>query len=278
MRRLLFAALASSAVLSNAQDTWSVAELLDRAGRYVRKFEQDLSVVIADESYQQLVTSAVANGALASRRTKAEFAFIDVPDEHKWIALRNVVEVNGRAVADRRGRIEAILRGSASGRQSRIQALADDSARYNIGGLYRNFNDPTLAALFLDPEAQGRFSFWQDGSETIDGVKTVRLAYREMQTPTAIRRGDVDLFSSGNVWVDESGRIVRTTLRVTDSERGVTGNVTVTFRVDPRLGFLVPYRMDEAYLQVSGQRITSVATYSNVRRFETSSRIVEPKQ
>lgn len=270
-------ALASSAIVLNAQQATSVAGLLDRAGQYVKQFERDLSVVIADESYQQLVTLAATSRALTSRHTKAEFAFIEVPDEHDWIAVRNVVEVNGRRVADRRGGIEAILRGPTSDRRFRVRALAEESARYNVGAIYRNFSDPTFAVLFLDPATQHRFSFWDAGSEVIDRVKTVRLAYREVQTPTEIRRGEVDLFANGSVWVDQSGRIVRTTLQITDSGQGVTGSVTVNFRIEARLGFLVPYRMDETYSQLSGQRITCAATYSNFRRFETSGRIIEPK-
>jgi hypothetical protein len=171
LRRLLVVALSSSAIVLNARQAPSVPRLLDRAGQYVKQFEQDLSVVIADESYQQLVTSAASARALMSRHTKAEFALIEVPDEHDWIAVRNVVEVGGRRVADQRGGIQAILRGLTSDRRSRIRALADESARYNVGAIYRNFSDPTLAVLFLDPATRHRFSFWDAGSEVVDHVK-----------------------------------------------------------------------------------------------------------
>ena len=280
LRRLLVVTLASSAIVLNARQARPVAGLLDRAGQYVKQFEQDLSVVIADESYQQLVTSAASTRALISRQTKAEFALIELADEQDWIGVRNVVEVNGRRVADQRDGIQAILRGSTRDRRSRVRALADESARYNVGAVYRNFSDPTLAALFLDPATQHRFSFWEAGSDVIDRVKVVRLAYREVLKPTRIRRDDIDLFANGSVWADQNGRIVRTTLEIVDSgpsaTGSVTGSVTVNFRIEARLGFLVPYRMDETYLQATGQRITSTATYSNFRRFETSGRIIEP--
>ena len=159
LRGLLVVALASSAIVLNAQQASSVTGLLERAGQYVKQFEQDLSVVIADESYQQLVTSAASSRALTSRHTKAEFALIELPYEHDWIGVRNVVEVNGRRVADQHGGIEAILRGSTRDRRSRVRALAEESARYNVGAIHRNFSDPTLAALFLDPATQHRFSF-----------------------------------------------------------------------------------------------------------------------
>jgi hypothetical protein len=277
LRRLLVVTFASSAIVLSARQAPPVAGLLERAGQYVKQFEQELSVVIADESYQQVVTSVASTRALISRHTKAEFALIELADEHDWIGVRNVVEVNGRRVADQRGGIPAILRGPTRDRRSRVRALAEESARYNVGAVYRNFSDPTFAALFLDPATQHRFSFWEAGSDVIDRVKVVRLAYREVLKPTRIRRDDVDLFANGSVWVDQNGRILRTALEIIDSGQSVTGSVTVNFRIEARLGFLVPYRMDETYAQATGQRITSAATYSNFRRFETSGRIVEPK-
>ena len=100
---------------------------------------------------------------------------------------------------------------------------------------------------------------------------------REVRPPTVVRRDDVDLYANGNVWggrerANCSNDAAHHRLR---SRRD--RSVTVTFRIEARLGFLVPYRMDETYSQVSGQRITSAATYSNFRRFETSGRLIEPK-
>jgi hypothetical protein len=136
MKTFLAAALASLLVQpATTQPNPALDELLDRAGKYVKQLEQDLSVVIADESYDQLVTSAASPVPLQRRRTQAEIAFVEVADEHDWTAIRNVVDVDGRQVRDRGGRIEAILHRGLEDRGTRVRALADESAKYNIGGI-----------------------------------------------------------------------------------------------------------------------------------------------
>ena len=151
-------------------------------------------------------------------------------------------------------------------------------SRRRLSWIHRNFNDPTVAVLFLDPINQPRFAFRQHGFETIDHVKTARLDYHEQESPTQIGHNGQDMFAKGTAWIDPSdGRILRMTLRLSAVDHGVTVPITVDFRTDERTGFVVPRQMSETYVQSIGtyrQQIECTAIYSNIRRFETSGRIV----
>ena len=69
----------------------------------------------------------------------------------------------------------------------RLRNLRDESARFNIGRLTRNLSDPTLALKVVDPAYQPRFDFTLAGSELINGIAVLKLAFTERdQTPTMI--------------------------------------------------------------------------------------------
>lgn len=69
----------------------------------------------------------------------------------------------------------------------RLRAIRDEGARFNIATVYRNLNDPTFALMFLDPAAQGRFTFKLAGQEKINGTDTVTLTFFEQKKPTLVR-------------------------------------------------------------------------------------------
>ena len=126
--------------------------------------------------------------------------------------------------------------------------LADASARYNIGQLHRNFNDPTLALLFLEPASQKRFRFSEQGQDTVDGVPLRRIAFEERGRPTIIRdaRSHRDAPSSGTLLIADDGRVMRSELRLR-VPRDTTSMIRVTFGDEPKLGMLVPRLMEEEY-------------------------------
>src|SRR5262249_25658919 len=148
-------------------DAPSIAAILNRAGEQVRRFEQEFTLVISEENYHQH-----ANGQMVSRpkrRTRAEMLFLWLPEERVWLTVRNVLNADGHPAAGVEGRLDNALRATGSDRLALLRAVINDSARFNIGRTYRNFNFPTLVLSFLDPAMQPRFTFSLAGRERIRG-------------------------------------------------------------------------------------------------------------
>src|SRR5213595_2788040 len=93
--------LAFTVVTTSARDGASLADILERAGRYVRQFGHDSAVVIGDERYTQEVHRS--GRATAYRELRSEMMFVFVAERHMWFAVRNVL-----ALKDRRGAWQSI--------------------------------------------------------------------------------------------------------------------------------------------------------------------------
>jgi hypothetical protein len=109
----------------------------------------------------------------------------------------------------------SLLTGPAGG-EAELRRIADESARYNVGPVIRNFNVPTTALFFFHPQLVDRFTFRRAGTKTIDGVSTWALDFKETRRPTLVMRSDgSDVPCEGTVWVvPADGTIVRTRLRL----------------------------------------------------------------
>ena len=204
---MMKAAIALSGLLAitahAADEPPSLIGLLDRAGRYVRTFQSDFETVISDETYvQRERQSRFDRASNATRTISSEALFMWVTEDRSWLMVRNVLKVDGRSVPDSRARLEGALRDSAprtatataqaSGVEplasrplvSRFRQLRDESARFNLGHIFRNVNDPMLPFQFVDPSYQPRFSFAIAGPDTIDGVAVWKLTFAEIETPS----------------------------------------------------------------------------------------------
>ena len=82
----------------------------------------------------------------------SEFAIVKAAGRVGWSGFRDVVEVDGKPVSDRRDRLLSLLTGPAGG-EAELRRIADESARYNVGPVIRNFNVPTTALFFFHPGA-----------------------------------------------------------------------------------------------------------------------------
>jgi hypothetical protein len=275
----------------------NIRELLARAGRYVMDYGEKLSLVVGVERYAQQAREAGA-AQPATRTLVSEFALVRV--NRDWMGFRDVFEVNGVAVRDRQDRLVTVLIGRSSDRLLQGRQIADESARYNLGPVRRNFNTPTAALFFLQPENQPRFRFTKDGDDTVDGTRVWRVAYRETERPTIVRTTDGrDVPASGTLWIDPvEGRVLRTRLDMrADIEREdetnapgtgrtrtqTTVGITVDYAPNVRFGLLLPSEMRESYevaparragSQESAATITCIATYSDFKTFETSGRLI----
>src|SRR6185295_17990348 len=118
-----------------------LADLLTRAGTHVRRFEQDFELVISDEDYRQRAGGRMY-ATSRQRRTRSEMLFMWLPGESTWLAVRNVLAVDGRPVPDSQNRLTDRLGDPSAGRVTRLRRLMDESARFNLGRIYRNINYP----------------------------------------------------------------------------------------------------------------------------------------
>jgi len=286
--------------------------VLERARQYVAAYGADLALVVGIESYDQSVRSADVAGPATqglrpwARKTVAEFAMVRTAND--WIGYRDVVELDGKIVGDRRDRLEQLFLHSPASAASQARQIADESARYNAGSLQRNFNIPTMALLFLQPVHARRFKFKQDGTDKIDGTPVWKLKFEETGRPTIVRgRENSDVPVRGRFWVDPTdGRVLKSFMEITaEAQLGATtanrdprvmgasdtsdlivetfSRVTSTYRHEPRLNMLVPAEMTEDHqglvfvAQVGQERLTSItcrAVYTGFKKFEATGRVI----
>ena len=222
------------------------------------------------------------------RLLRSDFVLTRLADSQAWAAFRDAFEVDGAAVRNRSDRLVALLSDSSGDAWSRAAAIANESARYNIGSqlITRNVNVPTFVLELLHGRNRQRFKFSalpeKKGRQTADsapapqsGVSLRAIEYRERERPTIVRqqRGGGDQPLRGTIEVDpDTGEVWQTHMTW---ERGPGGFIDVTFARVADIGVLVPVRMVEVY-RSGPTMIRGEATYSNFRRFETSSRVVVP--
>jgi len=253
----------------------STEDLLARGGRYVEDLEKQLAVVIADETYVQELWARGAR-QIASRTITSEALFMQLPNEDISLFVRNVTMVDGRPVADSKERLDRALAAPGFDYVSRLRAIDAESARYDIGHVWRTTGYPTLALRFLLPGYRQRFVFSLDGTEKLPGESTSRIKFAERDGSSVIQVNAANVRSSGTLWLrPDDGAVVRTSLelRLPSSLRV---SIVVNFQRDAALGVWVPVRMDERYDEVDGGSTRCSARYSNFRRFETSGRLIQP--
>jgi hypothetical protein len=273
-------------------------------GAYVAAYGEEASLFVAVEKYTQNVTYE-GRSPFRPRRLVAEFAIVKATGSIGWIGFRDVVEVNGEKIGDRRDRLERLLMNPA-GDGSEVIKISNESSRFNVGPISRNFNVPTTTLFFFHPSSLSRFTFSRKGTKKIEGIDTWELEFKETKRPTLIRtRKGRDVPCEGRVWVvPDDGTVVRTRLRLRgfademappppppirpkeDFRRLESlADIEVTYRRDTRLRAWLPSKMSETYEGAlpagTGQpilgRAMTVATYSEFKRFETSAKISVPK-
>jgi hypothetical protein len=272
----------------------TLVELLSSAGEYVLSYEDAFRVVVAEEVYVQRLRASPSGPVQETRRLGSDVAFVRAPDTAlPWWLLRDVYEVDGRAVRDRQARLEKLLLGGPAAGLERARAIADEGARFNLGRSLRNFNVPTLVLAFLHPSVQPRFSFERKGKATIEGRTFVELAFRELRAPTVVRGPDAhpDVLSAGRVWVHDGkdGTVGRTELVLDQRADEVRTRAVLTTEYRPyrALALWVPVEMrDRLQTALVGSRSGSVevveglAAYSAFRQAGVSTheefRVPEP--
>ena len=269
--KITLAAIAT-ALLALTQPA-DVDTLLARLDTYLAEYEPKLSELIADESMLQELRGP--KDILVVRQFNSEVAFIALPGSVGWLGFRHVKTVNATPVELAEASLTAAL--GLPGLE-RARALLNESAHHNLG-LPRTTNLPNLPLELLHRRNRGRFATRADGRETVRGIRTSRVVLRERMTPTFIVNRDTggDVPSVVRAWIDpRDGRLMRAEVNTFASAtaRQPQSSIRVEFGENKALGLLVPIEMRETFPAGAPMRGTSVASYSNFRRFTTSARIV----
>ena len=256
----------------------AMARLVD----YVDAYERLYSGLVAEEEFKQ---SSRGNNV----RLRSDFLLVKPEKSNQWVSFRDVYEVDGVAVRDRDDRLRRLFLEPGPDLGAQLQAIQDESARYNVGIVQRNINVPLFLLRFLQPENRPRFHFRLAGKRDVAGVEAWRVEFEERVFPTIItdiQGRDVD--AKGWFMVDMvTGAIVEAVLKI--EEHGSTGEIVVSFQHDARLGMWVPAEMKETYRTMMQRSLAGVprlepvvegtAKYSNFRRFQVKieEKVVIPK-
>ena len=292
---LIRRALATLAVLlllalaGQAEDA-SLDTVLARASEYAATFRQQLSGIVAEETYVQDTRTAMGmdvtvdgRGTRPTSHRELRSDFLMVRAEGTYLEFRDVFEVDGRRVRDRQERLARLFLSGDAGRDQIVQ-ITEESARYNIGSVYRNINTPALPLVFLEERFRDRFTFkrvdatapalvrgWTQGNRSsfVVSPETWVVDYQEAERRTIIQRhgtgGDVP--ARGRMWIDpQTGRVLMTELQVGDPLMQAT--IDVAYGADRIPGMLVPVEMRERYINNRDRvTITGTAVYGRIRRF-----------
>ncbi len=242
------------------------------AGRYVARLEEELTVLVADETYAQRLFVGLDESARQRRTLVSDVAWVPTGDAMVWAFFRDVREVDGAPVQDREVRLEQLFpSGMTPAGKERALEILGESSRYDLGRR-RTVNSPTIALSFLHARNQPRFSFRLDGQDEKEGVPTWRLRFEEKKRPTLTRteRGE-DVPARGLLWVEVGRSSVVASRLELKALRGI-GPVSIEtdFARDDRSGVWLPRQMREAYGETSrsgaDERVETVAAYSAWRR------------
>jgi len=270
---------------SPVADAQAVAGPLSRAADYVARFERTFAAVIWHEHYVQEDHALVRFGSsgnrfsrlVGRRELQSDLLLLWLSRDTSWIAVREVLSVDGVPRPPATRGLRTVLDASSVS-VDRLKELAAENGRFNIGGIVRTFNEPTLALLFLDEHYRHRFSFRRAGQDSRGGRVIVRYDFVERTRPTVIKDREQDVPAHGTVLVDDSsGDVLQTILELSNPQTGIRGTMTVNYEPHAKFDVLVPVDMKEDYSSLAGEHIAAVATYSDFRRFETSGRLIGPK-
>jgi hypothetical protein len=242
------------------------------ASKYIADYRAKFAFLIADEEYVQVVSDTSGNER--ERRTlKGELFLTFLEVDNEWVAVHDFATVGGRPVTDRED-IRALLQKNTS--VSILRNIAGRNARFNIGRVERDFNEPTLALLVLEDKRIRNFRIGRK-LVTRDGDATLAvLDFTERERPTivfSLQRGPV--FSRGDITIEAAtGRVRRTRIEFEDGP--ILAELTTTYALDPKLDLWVPSVFTERYQVKDGgppEVIRCEAKYTNYRRFMATGRI-----
>ena len=175
MTRLIGATLAVAAAvwMPVRAQTGSLDDVVKRLVAYSGGYGPQLADVVAEEYYTQQIETergafVVPPIAVTRRVIRSDYVLTQVADGETWVAFRDAFEVDGAPVRDRANRLAALLSRGGETALRQAAAIANESARFNIGSglITRNINVPTFVIQLMRPESSGRFRFSRARSDT----------------------------------------------------------------------------------------------------------------
>jgi hypothetical protein len=254
--------LCSAAVPLNAQ---TPADLVQRAARYIETLLPGLSNVVAEERYEQRMTSPNRRRTLVS-----DFLLVRLEETQDVVGFRDVFSVDGVPVRDREERVSRLFVESPATAVQQASRIMQEGARHNLANI-GTVNSPFMPLAFLQARYAPRFRFSSARQDTKMGADVWAFQYEEFVVPTILKgNANRDVPARGRFWVETTtGRVVKWELRLgADSARlGLQPiQVETTFAYDADLRLNLPSEMRESYPDRNGL-VSGVATYGRFRRF-----------
>lgn len=249
----------------------SVETLLARATAYLVDFAKSYAQVVAEEHYHQsLRPKRVSVGLTTTTPREITSDVVAVSDsDQTWLNFRDVFAVDNVSIRDRDERLTKLFLNTTVDPLAQARVIANEGARFNLGHVSRNVNFPAMALTFLAGANQPRSSFKLDGRAKVAGVETMIVAFKETRIPTVVKSGADNLPVSGRFWIEPaSGRVMKSKMEF--ESRDFSGEVEVTYGYVEKLQLWLPVEMNDS-VQGIGEEVVSRATYTNFRKFATSS-------
>ena len=152
--------------------------------------------------------------------------------------------------------------------------LVDESAKYNLGNP-RTTNMPNLPLELLSKKYRHRYEVVHEGRSNMHGHAVNEVELSELGAEPIVFNEGRQMKTRLRAWIDaRSGALWRAEveMRVPGDNRNPAW-LRVDFAVDKALQIMVPVTMRERFNSIADTG-TSLATYTNFRRFQTSARIV----
>lgn len=273
MRAFFVVAALATLPMTQAPERPDVSErgLVAAATKYVVSYEKDFAFLIADEQYEQ--TRLDSRDRMLQRRVmRSELFLTYLPGDEEWIAVRDAIDVDGVPIKDRDDLRTLLSR--KDGLRGVASQIVERNARFNIGAVERNFNEPTLALLLLEPRRAARISFDRTRVERQGDVTLATLAYEERDGPTLVAGRLGPARAKGEFVVEAgTGVVRRTTFEL--SKAAVKVRLVTSYEKDAKLGLWLPTVFTERYELNAAPRevIVCEARYTNYRRFDVIARI-----
>ena len=252
----------------------SVKALVALATKYIADYQHQFAFVVAEERYRQ--QNDIPNKPPWVRVARGEMFLTYLEADRAWTVVHDITEVDDEPVPNHES-VRALLQMSNTTVQSVARKVYDLNARYNIGGIRRNFNDPMIALQVFHDRYRDNIQFDMVRSETRDGATLATLRFREKDRPTIVVGTDGTAFpAKGEVLLDAvSGAIRHTHFTIDNKDLGADLDTNLAY--EERLALWVPVLFTERYWAKRGRSETEVTTcsseYTNYRRFEVKGRI-----